>query len=130
MASVFDHVHLYCSDVEKTARFFEDFVEAKVTVRGEMAGKPMVRMDLQGIMIILATATGAEQLAPGRGSRGLDHIGVRVQDLKKTMEEIRKKGGQFGIDYTVTGPPTWPAGTKYAFLDGPDGIRVEFVERP
>lgn len=90
----------------------------------------MVRMDLKGIMVILATATAADQLSPGKGSRGLDHFGIRVQDLKKAMEEIRKKGGKFVLDYTVTGPPTWPVGTKYAFLDGPDGVRVEIVERP
>ncbi len=130
MISAFDHVHLWCADVEETARFFENFLEARVTARGEMEGRPMVRMDLQGIMVILATATGADRLAPGRGSRGLDHIGLRVPDLRKAMEEMRKKGARFGVDYTVTGPPTWPAGVKYAFLDGPDGIRVEVVERP
>ncbi len=130
MITVFDHVHLFCRDVERMAKFFEDFLEAKVTVRSEMGGRPMVRMDLKGIMVILATATAADQLAPGKGSRGLDHFGIQVRDLKKAMEEIKKKGGKFGVDYTVTGPPTWPVGTKYAFLDGPDGVRVELVERP
>jgi catechol 2,3-dioxygenase-like lactoylglutathione lyase family enzyme len=130
MVIAFDHVHLLCSDVEETASFFETFLESKVTIRGEMGGKPMIRMDLQGTMVILATGTGAGRLAPGQGSRGLDHIGLRVQDLKKAMEGMRMKGGQFSVDYTVTGPPTWPVGTKYAFLEGPDGIRVEVVERP
>jgi catechol 2,3-dioxygenase-like lactoylglutathione lyase family enzyme len=130
MVSAFDHVHLLCSDVEQMGRFLENYLEAKVTVRGEMGGRPMIRMDLKGIMVILATATAADELAPGRGSRGLDHIGVRVQNLKNTMEEIKMKGGKFSVDYTVTGPPTWPVGTKYAFLDGPDGVRIEIVERP
>jgi lactoylglutathione lyase len=130
MITAFDHVHLFCSDVEETAKFFENFLGAKVIVRGEMGGKPMIRMDLQGIMVILATGTGAGRLAPGLGSGGLDHIGLRVQDLKKAIEGMRMKGGQFSVDYTVTGPPTWPVGTKYAFLAGPDGIRVEVVERP
>jgi catechol 2,3-dioxygenase-like lactoylglutathione lyase family enzyme len=130
MIAAFDHVHLFCGDVEETAKFLETFLEAKITVRGEMLGRPMIRLDLQGIMVILATATGTERFAPGEGTRGLDHFGIRVQDLKKAMEEMKKKGGKFGKDYTVTGPPTWPAGTKYAFLDGPDGIHVEVVERP
>jgi catechol 2,3-dioxygenase-like lactoylglutathione lyase family enzyme len=130
MIAAFDHVHLFCSDVEETARFFETFLEAKTMVRGEMLGRPMIRLDLQGIMVILATATAREALAPGEGRRGLDHIGVRVRNLRKSMEEMKKKGGKFSKGYTLTGPPTWPVGTKYAFLDGPDGIRVEVVERP
>ena len=129
MIKGFDHLHFYCRDVEEAARFFETFLEAKVTVREEMFGAPLVRMNFQGTMVILATASSPEILEVMKGKRGLDHIGVLVEDLKKTMEEMKEKGGKFSKDYTVVGPPARASVIKFAFLEGPDGIQVELVER-
>lgn len=124
MFKALDHVHYYCKDVEETAKFFETFLEAKFLFRDEESGKPRIRMDLQGIMISLATATKEDMFATREGRRGLDHIGLQVQDLRKTIDEIKEKGGKFSLDYTVVSNEV-----KVAFLEGPDGIQVEIVER-
>jgi catechol 2,3-dioxygenase-like lactoylglutathione lyase family enzyme len=129
MISAFEHVHLFCRDVEEMAKFFEDFLEAKVTTRSPRGGKPMIRMDLKGIMVMLVTTTAADQLVPGKESRGLDHFAVKVPDLKKAVEEMKRKGGKFSLEYAFTGPPEKPRSVQYAFLDGPDGIRVEVIQR-
>ena len=130
MIKAFDHIHFVCKDVEETAKFFETFLEAKIKLRGEMRGKPMISMDLQEIAILLTTATTTEMLSPREGKRGLDHIGVQVQDLSKTIKEMKEKRGIFSLDYTVANSPSWPVPIKIAFLEGPDGIHVEIVERP
>ncbi len=124
MIKAIDHIHVYCKNVEETAKFFETFLDAKITVRSEKSGNPEVRMDLLGIMVILATATSTDALATREGRRGLDHIGLLVQDLSKTIEEMKKKGGKFSKDCTQAS-----AGVKIAFLEGPDGIHIEIVER-
>jgi catechol 2,3-dioxygenase-like lactoylglutathione lyase family enzyme len=125
MITGLDHVHFICGDVEKAVKYFQEVFEAKIDSRGELRGQPMVRMTAYGVPVsVMGTDPKAGVLVPGKGSRGLDHIGFRVKDLEKTVEELRKRGAQFSI-----GPTAGTAGIKFAFLDGPDGIRIELVDR-
>ena len=93
--------------------------------RGENRGFPMIRVNVADALInVHGTDPNAAMLEPGKGSRGLDHMGFRVKDLEKTAEEMKKKGVKFSIPPGVT-----PAGVKYAFVDGPENIRIELVQR-
>ena len=125
MITGFDHVHFLCEDVEKSVKYFEDFFDAKILSKGAARGFPVVRMDVKGSMVIVM---GADPKAPalevGKGNRGLDHFGVRVVDLENTVADLKKKGGTISVEPTVTAD-----GVKYAYIDGPDGIRIELVER-
>ena len=53
-----------------------------------------------------------------------DHIGFGVDNLEQTLERLKKDG------VTVTDPPRSVAGgkVKFAFIEGPDHIRIELVE--
>ena len=126
MISGLDHVHIMCGDMEKAARYFEDLFGGKVESRTESRGLPMIRMNVQGIHVNLMKADPqAPMLDPGKGSRGLDHFGFRVKNLEKMMEELKKKGGRFSV-----GLSQGAGGVKFAFIDGPEGIRIELLERP
>jgi len=125
MVTGLDHIHFICGDVEEAAKYFKNVFEAKETSRGEIRGFPVVRVDVKGaIVALMGTAPGSGALVPGKGSRGLDHIGFRVKDLEKTVEDLKKRGAKFSIGPSAAGP-----GVKYAFVDGPDGIRIELLER-
>ena len=125
MVTGLDHIHYICGDVEEAVKFFKSVFEAKETSRGEIRGLPVVRVNVQGAIIaLMGTAPGSGQLVPGKGSRGLDHIGFTVKELEKTVEDLKKRGAKISIGPSAGGP-----GVKYAFLDGPDGIRIELVER-
>jgi catechol 2,3-dioxygenase-like lactoylglutathione lyase family enzyme len=120
-----DHIHFICGDVEEAVKYFKNVFEAKETSRGEIRGFPVVRVDVKGsIVALMGTAPGSSQLVPGKGSRGLDHIGFIVKDLEKTVEDLKKRGAKFSIGPTAAGP-----GVKFAFVDGPDGVRIELLER-
>ncbi len=120
-----DHLHFLCKDVEKSVKFFEDVFGGKVETRGELRGFPMIRMYVNGVFLnIMGTDPKAGMLEVGKGSRGLDHFGFRVKGLEKTVEELKKKGAKISA-----GPGVTPAGVKFAFIDGPEGIRIELVER-
>ncbi len=56
--------------------------------------------------------------------RVVDHVGFSVENLSESLEKLRKDG------VTVTGEIKSAAGgkLKYAFIEGPDKIRVELVE--
>src|SRR5215467_1421272 len=51
-----------------------------------------------------------------------DHIGFSVDNLRQTLDRLKKDGVK------VTDGPQSGAGGKYAFIEGPDHIRIELVE--
>src|SRR5258708_23862005 len=51
-----------------------------------------------------------------------DHIGFSVDDLEQTLERLKKDGVK------VTDGPHSGAGGRYAFIEGPDHVRIELVE--
>ena len=125
MITGIDHVHFICGDVEKTVKYFEEVFDGKIESRGELRGYPMVRLHAYGTPFnIMGTDPKAGTLVAGKGSRGLDHFGFRVKDLEKTVEDLKKRGAKFSI-----GPSAGSAGVKYAFIEGPEGIRIELVDR-
>ena len=126
MIAGLDHVHIMCGDVGKSVKYFEDVFGGKVESRGELRGFPMIRMEVKGVFInLMGTDPKAGMLEPGKGSRGMDHFGFTVKNLEQTVEDLKKKGAKVSA-----GPNVSAAGVKFAFIDGPDGIRIELVERP
>jgi len=120
-----DHLHILCGDVEKSVRYFEKVFGGEVESRGELRGFPMIRMNVKGVFVnLMGTDPKAAALEVGKGAHGLDHFGFRVRGLEKTVEELKKNGAKISA-----GPGVTPAGVKFAFIDGPEGIRIELVER-
>jgi lactoylglutathione lyase len=57
---------------------------------------------------------------------GFDHLAVQVDDLAQTLQELTAQG-------LTVGPAQFPAGDggpRIAFLDDPDGYRIELVQWP
>ena len=125
MITGLDHIHYVSNNIEAMAKYFEKVFGGKEIGRTEARGYPMIRMDVLGSTIsFLGTESNAGQLEPGKGARGLDHIGFKVKNMEETLEDLKKKGVKVAI-----GPNVTPAGVKFAFIDGPEGIRIELVEK-
>jgi catechol 2,3-dioxygenase-like lactoylglutathione lyase family enzyme len=60
---------------------------------------------------------------PSRG-RVIDHIGFSVDDLASSLERLRSEGVN-----VIEGIRTIAGGTKIAFIEGPDKIWIELVEK-
>ncbi len=120
-----DHIHFYCGDVEKTVAYFRDVFGGKELSREKRPNSVLVRMDIQGaILALMAVPPESGQFDTGKKTRGLDHIGFKVKDLQAALEEVKAKGVRISQDLTVL-----PSGLKMAFVEGPDGIRIELLER-
>ncbi len=125
MITGLDHIHVICGNVEEAVKYFEKVFDGWETSRGEVRGYPMIRMEVKGVPIsVMGTDAKAGRLVPGKGDRGLDHFGFRVKELEKTVEDLKKRGAKFSV-----GPSVSTAGVKFAFVEGPEGIRIELVER-
>ena len=119
-----DHVHLRSPDPEATAQFYERMFGAEV-LRSVQQGKPRVDLDLCGLKVFIAQATGGEiGAAPTSPYLGLDHIGLTVTGIDAAVAELKAKGAEFTMEPTTIRP-----NVRIAFLRGPQGVAIELVDR-
>lgn len=115
-----DHIHFFCGDIEKMAAYFTDVFGGTEVSRNERA----IRIDVKGAIInLMILDPKSEQFESGKGRRGLDHICFRVKDIEATLEEMKKKGVRINME-----PKVLLGGRKIAFVDGPEGTRIELSE--
>lgn len=74
------------------------------------------------------------QDAAAAGHGRIDHLALAVDDVDAALAAALAQGGVLDRDVTPDGPlfipEFWTAGTRYAFLKGPEGARIEFCARP
>lgn len=51
-------------------------------------------------------------------------IGLKVQDMNAAVAELRRKGAEFVVEPNSPRP-----GVKLAFMQAPDGVRIEILQR-
>ena len=124
---IFEHIHLLSQDPEGTAAFYERMFGAQI-LRSKMPdGGARIDLKLGGLdVFILPVKAGdaAVGVAPAHPHRGLDHIGLRINDLDKVMAELKAKGAEF-----TRGPVTVRPGLRVAFMRGPDNVSIEILDR-
>jgi catechol 2,3-dioxygenase-like lactoylglutathione lyase family enzyme len=120
----FHHIHVFCSDLAATERWFVEGVGATVKGRGDSRGVMGVTLDLGGANVLLRPAREGETLASA-GARhfGADHFGLRVDDVDATVAELRGRGVFIEVE-----PWDFSAGSRIAFIKGPDEVRIELVQ--
>jgi catechol 2,3-dioxygenase-like lactoylglutathione lyase family enzyme len=55
---------------------------------------------------------------------GIEHICLAVEGLDAAAAELRRKGVTFVVE-----PQELRPGLRYAFVEAPDGVRLELVDR-
>jgi lactoylglutathione lyase len=120
----FDHIHIYCSDLEATARWFIESLGAQDVGRPESRGVPSVRLKLGGANVYLRPARADEDLVPpGPPQFGTNHFGVRVADVDASIAELKRRG----VVVTVE-PWDFSPSSRIAFIKGPDEVLIELVQ--
>jgi lactoylglutathione lyase len=56
---------------------------------------------------------------------GYGHVAIEVEDASKTCDEVRKRGGKVARE----AGPMKHGTTVIAFVEDPDGYKIEFVQR-
>lgn len=122
----FNHVHIYSRNPMATARYYERMFGAKIIESVQSDGKPRIDLDMNGVSVfLLRIAPDAEMPdSPAAPHLGLDHFGFTVDDLDKAAAELKRKGAVFTVE-----PNTIRPGVRIAYVQGPENVRVELVER-
>lgn len=127
MSWQYDHVHYKCSDLEKTVVFFKENFGAKEVKRAtNPRGVMIVTMDIGGLMYNFSPKAPGETVDPKTQPvrYGVFHIALKTPDLVAEAAKMKDRGVKFTTEVTQ-GSPTH----KMAFIEGPDGISIELLQR-
>jgi catechol 2,3-dioxygenase-like lactoylglutathione lyase family enzyme len=122
----YDHVHLRSPDPDSTAAWYAKMFGAEV-IRSVMSnGIERTDMRLGGIMVFIAQVPESAEFLekPENSFVGLDHMGLRVNNIDDVCAELKAKGAEFTIE-----PKTIRPGVRIAFVRGPQGVLIELLDR-
>lgn len=119
------HTRMRVSDVDATIAFYRDVLglavlERKVSPRGSQLAFLSVPNSEELIELCSFPASG-----PVRVQEDLVHLAFEVDDLDQAIEQLQAKH----IPIT-DGPTQTSSGSRFIFIDAPDGYEVELIERP
>ncbi len=63
-------------------------------------------------------------LVPSASPNGLEHFGLKTDDIETAVKELKAKGVKFVQDITAAGP-----GVKISFFLAPENVLIELLER-
>ena len=126
MSWQYDHIHFKCSDPEKTVGFFKENFDAKEVSRFEVNGMSIVTLDIGGIWYNFSPRRPGEAVDPRTepARYGVYHIALKTKDLAAAVTKLKARGVKFTQELAQANPTT-----KNAFIEGPDGISIELLQR-
>jgi len=122
----YDHIHLRTKNPQATLEFYQKMFDATPVEYVQSNGQPRVDLDLNGLTIFIAAVPADATLptAPAEPYIGLDHLGLRVDDVDAATAELKRRGAQVIVE-----PRTIRPGVRIAFIQGPDNVRIELLAR-
>ena len=93
---------------------------------GDVKGAPQVYVSIGGFIVIVRGQRPAEKAnAKANLEWGIDHFGLRVKgDFDGFCAGLKQKGVTFSLEPTDFNPTT-----RIAFINAPDGVSVELLNR-
>lgn len=114
----FHHIHLRSTDPEGMLKWVENaFGGERTTMRGRLDGVK------HGGNLWIFVQKANEAPKPSMGT-AIDHIGWRTPDLDRTAANLKAKGVRFTTEPRAAGD------LRISFIEGPDALRVELLQRP
>lgn len=125
-AFTFSHIHLYSRDPMATAQYYHRMFDAKIIESVQTDGQRRIDLDINGLAIFILRVPAETDMpdSPVAPHLGLDHFGFRVSNLDKVAAELKRKGAEFAVE-----PYTIRPGVRIAYVQAPENVRVELVER-
>ena len=122
----FDHVHIISPNPKATAAWYVDKLGGSEINHIEVKGAPQIYVELAGAMIIIrGQRTGEKVEEKNELQWGTDHFGFSVEgDFDAYCANLKKNGVRFNID-----PFDFNPTTRIAFIEDPDGVKIELLQR-
>ena len=125
MVKKFLHTRMRVSDMAQTIAFYQkilglEVVERKVSPRGSH----LVFLAVPNSEELIELCSFPES-GPVKVQEDLVHLAFEVDNLEQTIDALKEK------NVSITdGPAQTSSGSRFIFIDAPDGYEVELIERP
>ena len=123
-----NHIHLKAADPRKTAEWYvRAFAFRIVSDETRVFGDRFVRCQSEdGTPVNISGARTGESLGPGdaRAHHGLEHFGFDSDSLEADIARLEGLGARL-----LEGPIEIPGGPRICFVQAPDDVRVELIQR-
>jgi lactoylglutathione lyase len=119
------HTRMRVSDLDQTIQFYTtvlglDVIERKTSPRGSHLAFLKVPNSDELIELTSFPPSG-----PVRVQEDLVHLAFQVENMDDTIASLTARG------ITITdGPTQTSSGSRFIFIDAPDGYEIELIERP
>ena len=122
----YDHVHLRSPDPDATAAWYHKMFGAEIVKSVMSNGIERTDIRLAGVNHFIAKVPDDADLSekPAGAYVGLDHIGLRVNNIDEVCKELKAKGAEFSVE-----PKTIRPGVRIAFVRGPQNVQIEILDR-
>ena len=120
MAFRINHLHLKTPDPKKTADFYVEYTGAKIakeTTRPD--GGKSYRLDLHGVELNVTPFLDDQQLDQ---FMSLEHVAIDTNHFAGEDAKIKAAGVKILEERVL------PDGRRVCFFEGPQGVRLEFLE--
>ncbi len=119
------HTRMRVSDMQQTIDFYTqvlglEVMERKVSPRGSHLAFLKVPNSEELIELCSFPASGAVRV-----QEDLVHLAFQVENLDDTMGALAANGVKI-----TDGPTRTSSGSRFIFIDAPDGYEIELIERP
>ncbi|MDP1767339.1 MAG: VOC family protein [Nitrospirota bacterium] len=119
------HTRMRVSDLDQTIRFYTtvlglEVIERKTSPRGSQLAFLKVPNSDELIELTSFPPSG-----PVKVQEDLVHLAFQVENMDDTITSLTARG------VTITdGPTQTSSGSRFIFIDAPDGYEIELIERP
>jgi len=122
------HTMIRVGDLERSVAFYTQVLGMKLLRRSDYPGgrftNAFVGYDDESRAAVLELTHNWDIKAYDLGS-GFGHIAIEVDDAYQACEAVRKQGGKV----TREAGPMKHGTTVIAFVEDPDGYKIEFVQK-
>jgi catechol 2,3-dioxygenase-like lactoylglutathione lyase family enzyme len=122
----FHHIHLYSRDPKATAQYYHRMFGAKIVESTQSDGRPRIDLEFDGLSIFILRVPPDKDMpnSPREPHVGLDHFGFLVSNLDETAARLKSLGAEFAVEPYAIRP-----GVRIAYVQAPENVRIELVER-
>lgn len=119
-----DHVHLRSADAHAAAEFYLTMFGAVEDFRRTVDGMLRIGLNLGGLTVFIDQVPEGTPSTPPPPFVGIEHLCLAVAGLDAAAAELKSKGVTFVVEPRQARP-----GLSFAFIEGPDRVRIELVDR-
>lgn len=117
------HINIESSDLEKTVNFYTSNFGFKQTFETKLGDMDVVFLDAGNCIIEIFHRLGVEKRS--RTAAVIDHFAIEITDIEAFIAKLRTNNVTILQDATAM---IVDAPIKMAFIEGPDGERIELFE--